>query len=846
MSWNKIDNLLKKTEAFYKKALWEGFVTKAQGKLVKSAETHDEKAKRLEKEKAAKRKLIEEQTKEFLRQEKLKRKQNQDLAPESTEDLAPESVEQAPISEDGLEQDLEEAVPESYEYGEDLGMYADILDVANNTNRSMPEVADELYLLAELYKNTIKTNGGYAYMANFINNEIERALPMHYGEFQNESDEGITFGQKQKKQADAIESFLNGVYADIKARATKGGKDINAKDSVQELLSIKEVKQKFQEELKKQETSTEGLTPEQVEDLERGGVEEEEKADPYQGSLDKGDLAGKRAPEGEAKPGMSVWQPYEAKEWAASYKGDMERLKDQLTKLKDPFEIQNTKELIEVIGQLHQATVAKEAMQSDASVAWTVNPRIMSPDGKTVISPRTKTIDDPGQRAQWEALIEQQNKLRQRKAAISAKLRVKRTREENETLKSKIKTAGPKEKFLLEQEMALNALVASNDRNKRRELKLRRQLVETLGGSIDPTDDMYKNRQDPEQYLPDVSKEHIDLMMNKIAEAAALKISSYEANVEQANKIKKEFNYYGEMRGDPISVEGIFIQFTQSIPSIKMGIKKKITAEFRESKNTTYDSYRQAISTALQAGDAAAVTLAEKAFQKKLNNDAEQHPAIISFVEYSQGFTKYLEQLKILHKEESKTEENGKVLLSATSIDLVNQLYEEGKKLHALEMIRNPGFGRKGPSNAAKALEIIIKQLGERVASHKEVRVSPDAGGSRIAPEAGINARIAPQDDQFEELTDDVIDQPELKQQVVKGFYQMSLKQKLAALQDLLRKEELLKFAQENDLNFYAETPEQLGGELPQTQMSKADADAQADKIMDNIIDNLKIKGLDY
>lgn len=804
MPWNKIDNLLKKTEAFYKKALWVDLLSDSQQKQndlnqIKTAETHEEKRVRLEKENAARRKALSDQAKLFLEQNDPKPKKE---PRESILKLTPEEeAEQA-------QRDQEEEAPPSGEPDEDLGLYNDIKLLSKDVSNMV--VSDELALVGELYKHALRTGKGYNYLKNIIE-RADNAISDEYSEYEDEEDKDeddvVTPGQEQKRQSEAVSNLINRIYSDIKMRASQSGKNIKARDDDATVEEFNALRQNVNAENERKSKTKEGLTDAQIADLESGGVTGEG-SDDDKGTLDRGEIAGKRAPEGGSTPGMGVVDVYAPKEWANSYKGEMERYADQLSTATNPVDKKNLTDLIAILKQLHEVTVEKEAMQSDPTVAWTVKPRILSPDKKTVISPRTKTIDDPAARAKYDDILKRQQDLKQKKTSVTAKLRTHKAAEENVSLQSKLQAAGPKEKLLLQQQIALNDLVRSPDKRKSRELRLRKQLVNSLGGNIDPTDPMYKRMDSPEEYLPTVSQEHINHMLAKIADAAALKVSMSVIHQEQANNIKKEFQYFGNTRGAPLSVEGIFIQFKQSIPSIKMGIKKKITAEFRESKNTAYLPHREAISLALQSGDAEAVKFAEKAFQKQLNDDAEKHPAIQSFVVYSESFVKYLVELKALHKKESATEENGTVLLSATAPEVIQNFITEGKRLFSLEMARNPGDTRKGISNVAKALIIIIKQLEDRIQNPKQSE----------------------------------------------GFNRMNIKQKLAALKAHFAKEELKKMA-EGDTNFYAGTApqlteEQLAPHLPQQlqnmTMSKAEADARADKIMDHIIDNLKIKGLDY
>lgn len=738
MSWNKIDNLLKKTEAFYKKALWANFLTQAQD--TNNAEPNYSGG--------------------YV---------SPDDSPESEEpsSLAPESIAQP---------------------GEDLGLYSEIKSFARDVTN--PDIAEEIELIGELYKKSLREGKGFAYVANAINNLVGNSIPDNYPEDEEDLDEDAPETPESilKKERDAIERLMTRVYTDFKQRAVKAGIDIKKKDDPNVARQMHDFKNAYLQKKEEQLASKLGpgaaerdLTSEEIEELREGGG--------YDTSLDRSDIAGKREREDGGTPGMSVRQGYNPKDWAAFYKGEIDRYNDELRSSTDITIKTNIQEMIKVLEGLYKLT-QDEALLLE-SITWTIRP-------KTDVSPRQKVIDQPELRDTYDRLKTAQKELRKKRVALNTRLRSYRAGKENQNLATQISaSSSPKEKILLEQKKLLNDLIMSTDKRKSLELKRRKQLVKSLGGDIDPEE----VAKDPELILPSYPKAQLDKDLAKIEEASKLKISAYDANVEQAENIKKEFIYDKKTRIGPLSVEGVFIQFKQSLPSIKMGIKKKITAQLRESENTDYKPYKDAISSALQSGDKTAIALAEKALQKQLNNDAEKHPAIQSFIAYSESFYKYIEELKALQKAESSSGEN--VLLSGASLDVIKKLMEEGKKLLTLEMSRSPGK-HKGPSKLAEALTTIVRELNDRLQN------SP-------------------------------------KQ--TEGFNKMNLQQKLAALKEYLKKQdELQKNSNENtDNNFYAGTTEELPIKPePTGAVSKAEADEYAHQVFENLLNNLKIKGLDF
>lgn len=163
-----------------------------------------------------------------------------------------------------------------------------------------------------------------------------------------------------------------------------------------------------------------------------------------------------------------------------------------------------------------------------------------------------------------------------------------------------------------------------------------------------------------------------------------------------AEKIKQKFHYHGNRRGLAIDVEGLLIQFNQSVASIKMGIKKEVTKSLKEEKgNPKFQPYKDAIIAALNSGDKSALAIAEKQLNKALNNEAELHPKIINYVKYRENFYAYMAQLKAFRDDQP----------SLPPEELINV----GKELIAAERSRKMNKGHQ--SNLELALIDIIKKL---------------------------------------------------------------------------------------------------------------------------------------
>ena len=731
MSWNKIDNLLKRAEAFYKKALWEELVSTAQKKTKK------------------------DEAEEWLK------KYDPNFGKEEAEIVkTPEPVQ------------VEPSTPVT-----DLGLYNRIISFAQTP--SAEEVRNELKDIAELYKDAIDGKIKFSKVATQIGKFINNTLEAYYGDFNSEEDieegqEG-TPEQQFKREKENIEDFMMEVYNDVNARY------------------------KHQIDIEKGLVAPTSPAPVGSYDEEED-IPQSEREGPagYKGEFDKSEFGGKDQGK---KQGASAQNARTYKDYIDSANNEIKTHLEDLKSIQDPSLRKRILEKVAVLQQLLPLLEAEKQMQEDPTI------------GRTAVNGRM-IPNDPDKRAEFFAIKDQQNKLKQKNNYLKAQIKTFNVLKENEDLIQQLNNSrSPKERAYLTQRIELNKLIASSEKNKIQEIDARKKLIKAMLPKMPEADKRTGYVEDrPEVYLANISPADMAKYLADIDAASKNKISLSDWYKQEAAKIKTHFSYIGNRRVAPIDVEGIFTQYKQSIPSIKMGYKKKITAELRESKDTKYLPFRDAIAQALKSGNAEAVKVAEKAFQKQLNNDAEEHQVIKSFIAYSEDFMKYLNELRRLHKNELETAQGGMVLLSATNKEVLEKMLIEAKRLFALEMQRNPGRGARGTSNVAKALELIIDQLNERISAYEGARITPQELVDKFEQRVRVAPEAAPEEEEA------VIEQPALKKQVIRGFNQMSLKEKMAELQKILDQENLEKNAQ------------------GQT-MTDEEAYAEADRIMDAIIE---------
>jgi hypothetical protein len=513
MSWNKIDNLLKKIEEFNKRALWSELVIKAQHDVNHAKkETPEQKADR--------------EADEWMRKNPLGNK-GKINAPKT---ITPE-----------LKKEVTGIYPEIISF---------IKDVKNQS------VSEQLIKIAELYKETIQNNQDPSLLYDMINNFLETTLVDNYSDYDYEDDiepgtdaKDITPEQAAKLEGQNIEILLREVYADIGRRDFTKTKPTTSEP-----------------------TTTEAPTPEPTEEKEddsEGGGDDYERPG-YGTGVDPKELGGKKTRDDGGKPSMGAITIREPKDWAASYAAEKERSLDQLN---DPSIDSTIKkginERIQLLDKLIENTLEEAAMLKDAGISWVIIP-------KTDTSPRRRVPEQPDQRSKYDAIKEEQKRLRTLNNIIKTKIRQHTILHSNQKIDEEIsQTRSPKLKFLLEEQKKLNELITKRDYNKSPEIKARRKFIKFIEGGIPPE----KLKYDPERTLPNLNKEMVDRFTKEIEEASKLKIplTEYRKSID-VRKEKRESEEF----------DGLVFKFGQQIDTIvsdnitkavKIPLQKRLAAE---------------------------------------------------------------------------------------------------------------------------------------------------------------------------------------------------------------------------------------------------------------------------
>jgi hypothetical protein len=496
-----------------------------------------------------------------------------------------------------------------------------------------PGLAQQLSILAELYKRAIQIGGGFTTIVRAINN-----LKDMYSDGE-DSD---------------IESILNGMVAEMsrQARATGGlGKPDNPR-FVQQLQQLKQDielrdrdKQTEAEDSYQEDMNVPGAQSEGESDLTGAGLgagEGESVFDPTAGiGSDKGDKVN-RGWHTTGKAGVY-------KNWAEYYRNEKEAYQADLAIETNAATRKTLQELIEKVSELSAKTEAAINLKNQLKVA-----------------------DDPTQQAQLDKLITELTKLKKERTNLKNKIRFEQIAKEKQRLEAEInKTRDPKERMLLEQKKALQELSLNSNVGKAAERNARLALISAMSGGNFPGDQTLKD------------------MLAKIDEASKAQqarkdfIKKYwEKTVkERGEKAKNEKGEY--VRGKYEKLQGVVNFYGTNINTQQREIKRKlyppiknkIHAGLSEEENTIFKPYIDAINAARKDNNKELVLQKIQELNLLINKRANANPYIRVYTKYNEKFQE-LKNYDILLLDIVNPEKS-------PNLETINLAIDQGKKIKA-------------------------------------------------------------------------------------------------------------------------------------------------------------------
>ncbi len=310
---------------------------------------------------------------------------------------------------------------------EDQDLYQELIVLSQKlTEAGKSDIQDEVLLIAQLYDKVIQLNNGFRYVMGIVNNFLNQ--------LESEDD-----GNGDDPVILEVSSVIENVYNDLNERAKKAGINKTIDDNPEAKNALIELKNSFQtEEINK--------------DIKDYDIPAAAKA--------RADALNKKEEGKSPELGTVIWAPKELRNWGMYYANKTKRYITLSEDIEKPLLKKNILEIIEILKEL-----AKEAMileKLNVSIA-----QGLKPDPKEI---ETRNISQ-----------EKLNNLRETYSRAFQKLRFFEYGLKKDELESEIpKIENPKEKLILEQELALVNSRIGNDRGIKEVNNLRLKLITAL------------------------------------------------------------------------------------------------------------------------------------------------------------------------------------------------------------------------------------------------------------------------------------------------------------------------------------------------------------------------------
>lgn len=504
-------------------------------------------------------------------------------------------------------------------FAQDGDNYNRLLELAKQIKD--PGLASELVLLAQLYKKAIEIKGGYNSIKRSINNIINMYL-------EDEDD----------PQQEEIENVLNEVVTDLRKRAG-GGVELAKPDSPEALKALKALKDEFNIDHLDQEVSDLSNYEESA-----AGV-----FDPF-GGVNPED-AGKGFGRGFSYVGQRA-----PKDWANFYYNEAQRYADLLPSVFNSNSKNKISRLLEVLKDLRTGSIKEQILAEEYA----------SNNSEETL-------------AELNALREENKKLKLERRALRIKIRDEELSHSARGLEAELKgTSNPRDRERLEQELELQKLLASKDKNKTEEINWRKLLIRSMSNGNWP------------------SPETMASFKSRIQEAAGKKKSAAEVEKEKADKLKKH-KESGSLLGKVIFYgQNINTQRRELKRKIYPAIKTKVYDALLREEATFFKPYIDAINAAKDANDTARVATLVKNLNAAISSKADSHPAVISYNEKAKELQTYENALNNLVKSEAQVDQ-----------EVLNQFAEEGKRL--ITLIQTEPIFRPIIKNLTEIVALLLK-----------------------------------------------------------------------------------------------------------------------------------------
>jgi hypothetical protein len=463
--------------------------------------------------------------------------------------------------------------------------FDDLVDIAHKVDD--PGLAQQLQVLAELYRKSVSMGGGYGAIAQAITN------------LKNMYSDG--------KESD-IEFILNDITGEL-SRLAGGPAALAAPINPRFLQQLQDLKADIESRTREEMSEIEQTYREDVGDPNEAESIAELTQEQGQSVFDPtagigGDKDGPKINHGWHTTG----RPGGYKDWAAYYLSEMEAYKADLAQEKNPTVAEHLKSLITLLNELATRVSETLELQKEVSVA-----------------------PDPTKEEQLNKMKENLTLLKNKKSLLQQRIRRTQIEKQKQQLETDFQQErNPQEKEILKQQIALQALSLSTDLGKAKERNARLDLINSLVGKGPGK----RNALPPHEF---------ERKLQAITEAskARVPLGTYkkEWNKVDAKKLR-ELILSGTFDG---LIEALLEKIISYKASAKKDIVNGIIADLQQAKMTELKPFKDAVDVARKSGnkealDAAIKNLNNAMNKKAINDQAEVHPVIIEVANRSKAF----------------------------------------------------------------------------------------------------------------------------------------------------------------------------------------------------------------
>lgn len=507
------------------------------------------------------------------------------------------------VSPDDEEDEIETPDPE-------LGWYPNLINASQKIMD--PSIAEEVHLIAELYKRTLELNQGFNFVYKAISNFINLI---------DEDDEG---------EQRSVENLLNEVSKDLRNRMKVAG-TLGKEDSPSILQALKQTKDTFDRQTIEEETSGTGYGGGEAvyESGEEGsGLTEYEET-----AKETFDLTGGVGGEVAAKKGRGYhFQTKSFKDWIKSYQSEQERLEHDK---KDP--------------NLYLARTGVEA-RHNASVRSNIdeminNLKLMQDQTKQAIELENQLAlapDESTENKLTELRVSIKD-LQQRRTQLKTSLRGHHIEQKTQELENEFKEARSNtDKFLLQQKIELQQLMKSPDKGKGEELKLRRQLINAMSGGNALGEQTKISLMQKIQEAADKKTKSNKLYRQKAEQVAQQKgttsvIKTRDELLEGGTRAPRKGLGHGvihDYKLDQVALEGLITHLTQRLATERVVVKQKVTDKMKKAQQdpAQLKPYMDDVAKAATKKDKTALITAVKRMKQKMIDFKNVQPELIQYV----------------------------------------------------------------------------------------------------------------------------------------------------------------------------------------------------------------------